>query len=185
MPTKSRQISTKPAAPVIAKAAVAAKRVIAVPGANKPIAAGAVAAAKAALNSNVTTPAGKSVAAKIVAAASTPAVAKPSGSITRTARTVLAQRANFGGLSDRDNAYLAFFAGFAKRDNGTVTLPAIVESKRHPVYVGSAKPHDAGVIIRLGKAGLLTTNADATSFTFTPAGKALAAYSTAPVAPKA
>jgi hypothetical protein len=104
--------------------------------------------------------------------------AKPSANVTRTIATVAKRATNFNGLSDRDNAYLAFYASFAKADaGGNVTVRAIAESGRKPAYNGSAKPHDAGVIVRLVKAGLITETAGA--FTFTERGKALAAYTSA------
>lgn len=96
-----------------------------------------------------------------------PAVARVPANITRTIATIDAQRTNFGARSDRDNAYIRFYAGFAKRDNGTVTVQAIVAADRRPAYNGSNKPHDAGVIVRLIKAGILTGSAG--SFSFAPA----------------
>ncbi|MET4190735.1 MULTISPECIES: hypothetical protein [unclassified Bradyrhizobium] len=117
------------------------------------------------------------VAAPVVADVPAVTVAKPSARITRTAATVAAQRTNFGGLSDRDNAYLTFYASLAKAaTDGTVTIAGIVASGRGPDYAGSAKPHDAGVIVRLGKAGLLTSTADGHGFTFTDSARSLAAY---------
>lgn len=103
--------------------------------------------------------------------------AKPSARIARTAATIVRQATNFGGLSDRDTAYLAFYASFAKAaSNGVVTLSAIVESGRKPAYNGSAKPHDAGVIVRLTKAGLIVPTDAGHNFTFTAKAKTLAAY---------
>lgn len=112
--------------------------------------------------------------APAVAAAPATEPAKPSANVTRTIATVAKRATNFNGLSDRDTAYLAFYAGFAKRDNGTVTVRAIAESGLRPNYNGSSKPHDAGVIVRLTKAGLITEANG--SFTFTDKAKTLAAY---------
>jgi hypothetical protein len=110
----------------------------------------------------------------------TPKAAKPSGGIVRTAATVVKQLTNFGSLSDRDTAYLAFYASLAKAaSDGAVTLAGIVQSGRRPEYAGSNKPHDAGVIVRLTKAGLIAPNADGHSFTFTATGKSQAAYTKA------
>lgn len=136
------------------------------------------AAAKQAATSNVATkPAkpGKAVAA------STPTVAKPAAHINRTASTIAAQRTNFGGvLSDRDVAYFGFFARLAKRANGKpVTIADIVASTDAPAYNGSAKKHDAGVIVRLSKANILTVAPDGSSFTFTKAALTHAAYTSA------
>lgn len=93
--------------------------------------------------------------------------------LARTVHTIAANATNFGGvLSDRDHAYIAFFASFAgaKRD-GTVLVRDIISSGRTPAYGGSAKPADAGVINRLRKAGVLTVNSDADAFTFTDFGR--------------
>ncbi len=139
----------------------------------KPVVLGAAAAKQAASGkSNVAKP------AKPAAADAAP-VAKPSGNVTRTARTIAAQATNFGGLSDRDNAYLAFFAGFAKRTGGRVAIADVHASGLLPDYSGSRKPHDAGVIVRLTKAGLVSPASDGTSFTFTELGKASKPYASA------
>lgn len=91
----------------------------------------------------------------------------PAG-IARTASTIAAMRCNFGALSDRDEAYFSFYASLAKASpDGTVTVRAIAESGRAPRYTGSAKPHDAGAIQRLHKAGIIATSADGAGFTFT------------------
>lgn len=109
-----------------------------------------------------------------------PVAAKPSGSITRTAATIVRGLCNFGGLTDRDAAYITFFATFCKRpDMPTVTLAEIRETTARPDYAGSAKAYDAGVIQRLTKAGLLKHTADGTAFEFTDAAKTHAAYSKA------
>lgn len=91
----------------------------------------------------------------------------------RTAATIANGAASFGGvLSDRDQAYLAFFASFAgaKRDK-RVTVSDIANSGRRPAYNGSNKPHDAGVVTRLAKAGILTVEAGGAAFTFTKRGR--------------
>ena len=127
------------------------------------------------------TKAAKATVAKAASAAratvSAEAVAvKPVRGVTRTAATIVAQATNFGSLSDRDTAYLAFYAGIAKRGNGTVTLDHLATSGGKPAYTGSAKPHDAGVIVRLTKAGLITPATDGRGFTFTKAALTHAAY---------
>lgn len=109
-----------------------------------------------------------------------PAVAKPSANLTRTAATVVRHATNFAVLSDRDSAYLAFYAKLAKASvTGNVTLAGIVASGERPLYAGSNKPHDAGVIVRLTKAGLLAHAADGTGFTFSPTGKTHGEYTKA------
>lgn len=125
---------------------------------------------------------GKPVSTPIVAplATETPAVSTPSANISRTERTIAKLATNFGGLSDRDNAYIAFFARIAKRAaSGIVTVRDIVADGGRPDYAGSSKPHDAGVIVRLNKAGVLASTADGASFAFTNSGKALSAYASA------
>lgn len=113
-------------------------------------------------------------------ATETPAVSTPSANISRTERTIAKLATNFGGLSDRDNAYIAFFARIAKRAaSGIVTVRDIVADGGRPDYAGSSKPHDAGVIVRLNKAGVLASTADGASFAFTNSGKALSAYASA------
>lgn len=117
--------------------------------------------------------------AKVVAKPVTPvaAPAKPSANVTRTAATIAAGACNFGGLSDRDAAYVTFYASLAKAAaNGVVTLRAIVDSGRKPNYQGSAKPHDAGVIQRLAKASLVATRDNGAAFVFTKAALTHAAY---------
>jgi len=100
-----------------------------------------------------------SVAAKSAKAAVAPKpekakVAKPIAGITRTAATIAAGRAAFGSLSDRDNVYLGFFAKHANANGGKVTLTQLVQSGERP-NTTSNKPNDAGVAIRLAKAGLI------------------------------
>lgn len=120
-------------------------------------------------------PAPVAIVAPVVAKPAEPA--KPSANVTRTVATIARGACNFGGLSDRDTAYLAFYAGFAKRNaTGNVTVRAIAEAGTRPAYTGSAKPHDAGVIQRLNKAGLLVLHNGAADFTFTNKAKTLAAY---------
>lgn len=105
---------------------------------------------------------------------------KPSGNITRTAATVARNVTAFNELSDRDSAYLAFYASLAKAaPSGVVTLADIVASGRRPTYNGSNKPHDAGVINRLRKASFIAPVSDGTSFTITDNGKSRAEYTTA------
>jgi len=105
--------------------------------------------------------------------------------IARTCATIAAQATNFGGvLSDRDAAYIAYYAGLAKRAKaGVVTIRAIADhftaTGLKPAHGGSAKPHDAGVIVRLTKAGVIAPEADGTSFTFTKLGKTLKPYAAA------
>lgn len=109
--------------------------------------------------------------------------AKPTGparGVTRTIATIARHATNFDQLSDRDEAYLAFYAAFAKRaSNGIVTVADIAASGRKPAYNGSSKPHDAGVINRLTKAGLIAQRDGSASFTFTANGKAHKLYTTA------
>lgn len=137
------------------------------------------------LSKPATKPAAKPVTAKPATpapvAAATPATpaapAKPAAGITRTISTIARGACNFGALSDRDTAYLAFYAGFAKRSaSGRVTVESIAAHGTRPAYTGSAKPHDAGVIQRLAKAGLVTLLNGAAEFTFTDKAKTLAAY---------
>lgn len=151
--TPATTAATKPAKATIAKQAAAARATV------------ATAAPTSTTVDNTPAP------------AAVPAVAKPAAGITRTAATIVAQRTNFGNLSDRDTAYITFYASLAKRSvTGVVTLADIVASGQRPVYVGSNKPHDAGVINRLAKANLLTASADGTSFSFRDAAKTHAAY---------
>lgn len=98
--------------------------------------------------------------------------------IARTCATIARNATNFGGtLSDRDHAYITFYASLAAlAADGIVTIRAIADSGRGPAYNGSAKPHDAGVVNRLRKAGLLTVEADGTSFAFTPNAHTLRSY---------
>jgi len=108
-----------------------------------------------------------------------PTVARVPANITRTAATVAAQRTNFGGLTDRDNAYIAFFASVSKRTGGAFTIADIVATAGGPVLAGftSAKKHDAGVCVRLCKADVLSH--DSGKLTFKPAARTLAAYANA------
>lgn len=112
------------------------------------------------------------------APAAEPAAAPRVIPIMRTCATIARNATNYGGtLSDRDHAYIAFFASFAKHaPGGIVTVRAIVDSGRRPAYSGSSKPHDAGVVNRLRNAGLLTVEADGTSFAFTDAATTLKSY---------
>lgn len=144
-------------------AAKPAKRVLAKPG-NKP------ANGKPAKPVTVSAkPAGKAKPAT--------EAAKPSANVTRTAATIAAQACNFGNLSDRDSAYLTFYAGLAKlAANGVVTLRAIVDSGKRPNYNGSNKPHDAGVVQRLAKAGLVSIRDNGAAFVFTKAATSHAAF---------
>lgn len=143
---------------------------------------GAQAAAQAtAGRSNVAAPASKPA----TAAAPVSTAAKPVRGVARTCSTIARDATNYGGsLSDRDNAYLAFYAGFAKRaSNGIVTVADIATRFRDlgakPDYIGSCKPHDAGVIVRLTKAGIIKHVSDGTSFTFTDTGKQSKLYASA------
>lgn len=139
--------------------------------------------AKAALAASTALPAPVVLAPVTVPATVTdtaPVAAKPVGSITRTAATIVAARCNFGGLTDRDAAYIAFFASFTKRANKpSVTLAEIRETAARPDYSGSAKAYDAGVIQRLTKAGLIKHSTDGTSFEFVDGAKTHAAYARA------
>lgn len=125
--------------------------------------------------------AAKQAATSNVAKPATPAVnkpAKPVGSLTRTAATVVAQRTNFNSLTERDEAYIAFFASFAKlnKTTGVVTLSDIRTSGKKPTYNGSDKSFDAGVIVRLTKANVLKPTATGDGFAFTDHGKTLKPY---------
>lgn len=183
---KIKAVSTaKPATVTPAKPAKPSTRKIAVANA---VPLGAAAAAQiAAGRSNVASPKPAAIVAtpaskpaKPAAAPAKPTERKPSGNIMRTASTIAAMRANFGELSERDSAYLAFYAGFAKAaPGGTVTVRAIAESGVRCPYAGSNKAHDAGVIERLTKAGHLASAADGHSFTFTKAGQSRAEYTKA------
>lgn len=136
------------------------------------------AAAARATVTTVTTVAPADVAT-LPASVTAPAAAKPIRGLAATARTIVANATHFGGISDRDTAYIAFYAGIAKRGDGTVTLASLATTGDRPTYVGSNKPHDAGVINRLTKAGLVTPTADGRAFTFTTAAHTHAAYSSA------
>lgn len=106
--------------------------------------------------------------------------AKPASGVTRTIATIARHATNFDTLSDRDECYLAFYARFAKAAaGGVVTVKAIAESGKRPAYNGSSKPHDAGVINRLTKAGLLTQRDGSAAFTFTALGLKHKAYTSA------
>lgn len=107
----------------------------------------------------------------------------PAG-VNRTAATIAKQATNFGGvLSERDNAYIAFYAGFALANSGAFTVADVARQFKatghKPAYSGSAKPHDAGVCVRLCKAGILTMHDNGHRFTFTDAGRKLALYTQA------
>lgn len=129
----------------------------------------------------------KPVAAKPApapAVAATDAAPKTPANVTRTIATIAKRATNFGGLSDRDNAYIAFFASFAKRDGGSVTIATLAASGARPSVPGSsAKPHDAGAVNRLVSAGLIREAGGV--ITFTDAGKSLAAYTATPARAKA
>lgn len=165
----------------------AAKPVAAKPARKLNLAPLGTAAAAQAKRSNVVSPAAKPAKPATSTAVAALTVAKPStAGIARTAATIARDATAFGGItSDRDHTYIAFYAGIAKRDNGTVSLSAIVGvNRRNPLYSGSNKAHDAGVIVRLHKAGIISPSADGHSFTFTDAGKKLAGYSAAkPISP--
>lgn len=156
MAKATRKIVTKPAATAT----------VAKPATVKPVAAKPVTAS--------------GITADIAKRAATPAVAKPSANISRTAATVVRQATNFAVISERDTAYLAFYGKLSKRvTTGIVTLADIVQSGERPSYAGSNKPHDAGVIVRLTKAGLLAHNADGHGFTVTALGKSHRAFTSA------
>jgi hypothetical protein len=175
--TSTRKIvtSSKPAA----KPATVAQAVAATDAAIAKLAAKAAPAADATPAKPAPTTAVLLAAADAIA---TPAVAKPSAKITRTAATVAAQATNFAVLSDRDTAYLAFYSKLVKRADGArITLADIAGSGERPNYAGSNKPHDAGVIVRLTKAGLLQTATDGHGFTVSERGRTHAAYTSATV----
>lgn len=127
-------------------------------------------ALKAALKAS-TVPANASAAATATAASDKPA--RVPATITRTAATIHAMRTNYASLSDRDQAYFAFYASFAgaKRDH-TFTVADIVASGRYPAYNGSKKPHDAGAVQRLVKAGLLLETDNGHTLRLTDTGRA-------------
>lgn len=176
-----RKITTK-SAPISAKPATAKPRALKIGDklagtAPAPVVnPAAVATAKAGTNSNLApvTTGKRAKPATTEPVAVQPA--SPSRNVTRTAATIAKQLCNFGGLTDRDTAYLSFYASLGKLTGGTVTVRAIAESGRRPDYSGSSKPHDAGVIQRLAKAGLLTVTPDGGSFTFSPAARTHAAF---------
>lgn len=187
MPTTSTTVTTKPAT-VAAKPV--SKRVVNVAAniakATKPSeAANAKAVNIASAAPVVVKPAAAILAAPVpnapaIAVEAAPKPARILTNVKHTVATIAAAACSFGGtVSHRDECYLAFYAGFAKRGNGTVTVEAIAQSGKRPAYAGSNKPHDAGVVQRLTKAGLVALAADGASFTFTDKAKALAAYSTA------
>lgn len=110
----------------------------------------------------------------------TPEVAKVPAGVNRTAATIAKGATNFGGtVSDRDEAYLVFWASLAKKQGGSVTVADIAKSGRRPNYDGSNKPHDAGVAVRLQKAGLLGIEDNGHKLVFTSKAKDLAAYKSA------
>lgn len=148
-------------------------KIVATPAKPAPVTAkpvlGAVAAKQAA--------AGRSNVAKPATPATPETVARVPRGVNRTAATIAKQATNFGGvLSERDTAYLAFYGSLARLNHGTVTVADIATSGRAPVYSGSCKPHDAGVIVRLTKAGLCTVHDNGHRVVFTDKAKALAAY---------
>ena len=110
-------------------------------------------------------PLDSSVAPAIVAAQAEQAETIAYKSGARDAATALAAAYPFGGVSSRDESYIAFF-GFAMRDSDSATLATIHNAgkpvpgkphmRRNPFYNGSAKATDAGVIVRLCKAGLFS-----------------------------
>lgn len=105
--------------------------------------------------------------------------AKPAAHITRTAATVAAMRAAYDTFSERDAAYLSFYAKLAKRNNGRFTVADIVALGVRAPYAGSNKPHDAGVLERLCKAGIFATSNGGHDFLVTPLGLTHAAYAKA------
>jgi hypothetical protein len=113
-------------------------------------------------------------ASAIPAPADAPAKPTRIAGVERTAATIAADRTNFAVFSDRDASYIAYYAPLAKRTtDGVITVRAIAEYFRDtghaPAVPGSsAKPHDAGVIVRLTKAAFIVHTADGTSFRFHP-----------------
>ena len=91
------------------------------------------------------------------------------GNIARTASTVAAERTHYGVTSSRDDAYCAFYTREADASN-SVTLAMLATFKRNPLYAGSAKPHDAGAIVRAIKAGTITRSDDGRTLMLTEAG---------------
>lgn len=146
------------------KANKAAKRTPAtVPANTAPL---GTAAAAQAPRSSVVKPVPAAATAKPATDTAVPAVAKPPAGIARTVRTVLAGRTNFGEISDRDNAYLAFYAGLCRKHGGSVTVSQIHSDGGRPATPGSSnKPHDAGAIVRLSKAGLISFAGDSLALT--------------------
>lgn len=114
----------------------------------------------------------KPVKAAIKQAATKPeAVARTPAHITRTIATVARAATNYAELTERDGAYFTFYKRLAAANGGKLTVAAIVASGGKPSYTGSCKPHDAGVIVRLTKAGLLAgTGSDASPISVTKAG---------------
>jgi hypothetical protein len=90
-----------------------------------------------------------------------------------TAAVVRGGRYPFKNLSDRDKAYLTFWSDIIDRFGGKATLKQIAESGEYPDYHGSRKPHDAGVVNRLIKAGLIVATSDGHSIALTEAGRRL------------
>lgn len=123
-------------------------------------------------------------AAKPVTAPVEPVEAEPAVRvlpITRTCATIAANATSFGSLSDRDHAYITYYAGLAKRaKNGVLTIRAIADhfaaTGARPIGPASAKPHDAGVVNRLRKAGIVTVESDGSSFKFTKAATTHKSY---------
>jgi hypothetical protein len=116
-------------------------------------------------------PASTSTAVPATAGTTPPAVAKPSANITRTAATVARGNTNFAEISDRDNAYFTFYKRLIlAAGKAPLTVADIAKHGRNPDYTGSNKAHDAGVIVRLGKAGLLSYDTAKQAISLTPLG---------------
>lgn len=115
----------------------------------------------------------------------TPAPAPSYRGATRDASGIVRQATNFEQLSNRDDAYFAFFASVAALHNGTATLVQLHSAgcarddstKRYnPLYAGSAKATDIGAYNRLIKAGRIRFNADGTALSVTERGESLSLY---------
>lgn len=160
---------------------------------NKPAVRGKTVATPAAKASRVITTAknakpakaGKAVAVASVAKADKPARV-PTFGVNATAKRIDIGAANFGGtLSDRDNAYLSHYGKLCRTlGKRTLTLTDIATNSPKaasgkPVisgYSGSAKAHDAGVVQRLAKAGLVSTGEHGAAITFTAKCNTVAAF---------
>ncbi len=108
-------------------------------------------------------------------AASAPSAIKRG--LARDVTTIVAMRANFSKVSDRDESYLAMLADSIGSAKGSVRLSAlrekyynpVSEKSRNPFWAGSAKATDAGAFERLAKAGYIKFNSETGEVQFSSA----------------